>query len=68
MVAEYVLKDSNKPMGVSKYKLSNRISEELQDMLPSIEDIKKYSIKILHQSGAKLIIFFFARKGFHERS
>lgn len=41
MVAEYALKDVNKPMGVSEYKLSNRVSEELQDKLPSIEDIEK---------------------------
>ncbi len=41
MVAEYALKDVNKPMGVSEYKLSNHISEELQDKLPSIEDIEK---------------------------
>lgn len=41
MVAEYALKDVNKPMGVSEYKLSNHVSEELQDKLPSIEDIEK---------------------------
>lgn len=41
MVAEYALKDVNKPMGVSEYKLSNCISKELQDKLPSIEDIEK---------------------------
>lgn len=41
MVAEYALKDVNKPMGVSEYKLSNHILGELQDKLPSIEDIKK---------------------------
>ena len=41
MVAEYALKDVNKPMGVSEYKLSNHISKELQDKLPSIEDIEK---------------------------
>ena len=41
MVAEYALKDVTKPMGVSEYKLSNHISEELQDKLPSIEDIEK---------------------------
>ena len=35
------MKDVNKPMGVSEYKLSNRVSEELQDKLPSIEDIEK---------------------------
>lgn len=41
VVAEYALKDVNKPMGVSEYKLSNCVSKELQDKLPSIEDIEK---------------------------
>lgn len=41
MVAEYALQDVNKPMGISEYRLSNEISEELQDSLPSIEDIEK---------------------------
>lgn len=41
MVAEYGLKDVNKPIGVSEYKISNHVSEELQDKLPSIEDIEK---------------------------
>lgn len=40
MVAEYALKDVNKLMGVSEYKPSNHVSEELQDKLPSIEDIE----------------------------
>lgn len=62
MVAEYDLKDVNKPMGVSEYKLSNHISEELQDKLPSIEDIEKGSIEILHQGGAKLVELIFCGK------
>ena len=41
MVTEYTLKDVNKSMGVSEYKLFNYISEELQGKLPSIEDIEK---------------------------
>ena len=41
LVAEYALKDVNKPMGVSEYKLSNHIDEELRDKIPSIEDIEK---------------------------
>ena len=58
MVAEYALKDVNKPMGVSEYRLSNHISEELQDKLPSIEDIE-----ILHQGGAKFMELIFCGKG-----
>ena len=41
MIAEYALKDINKPMGISEYKLSNKISKEIQNSLPSIEDIEK---------------------------
>ena len=41
VVAEYALKDVNKPMGISEYKLSAEISEELQNNLPSIEEIEK---------------------------
>ena len=41
MVAEYALQDVNKPMGISEYQLSNEISKELQESLPSIEDIEK---------------------------
>lgn len=40
LVAEYALKDVNKPMGISNYKLSNQISDDLQKNLPTIEDIK----------------------------
>lgn len=41
IVAEYALKDVNKPMGISEYVLSNEISAELQKNLPAIEDIEK---------------------------
>lgn len=41
VVAEYALQDVNKPMGISEYRLYNHIFEELQDKLPSIEDIEK---------------------------
>lgn len=40
LVAEYALRDVNKPMGVSEYKLSNQINKELQDNIPTIEDIE----------------------------
>lgn len=41
MVAEYALNDVNKPMGISAYKLSNEISEDLKESLPTVEDIEK---------------------------
>lgn len=40
LVAEYALKDINKPMGISGYKLSNKIADDLQENLPTIEDIE----------------------------
>ena len=41
LTAEYALKDINKPIGVSEYKLSDFVPEELVDTLPSAEDIEK---------------------------
>lgn len=41
LTAEYALKDINKPIGVSEYKLSDFVPHELSDTLPSAEDIEK---------------------------
>jgi predicted nuclease of restriction endonuclease-like (RecB) superfamily len=41
MTAEYALRDINKPIGVSEYKLSDFVPQELADTLPSAEDIEK---------------------------
>jgi hypothetical protein len=41
LTAEYALKDINKPIGVSEYKLSDYIPAELADALPTAEDIEK---------------------------
>ena len=38
--AEYSLKDINKPIGVSEYKLFEDIPEYLQSQLPKLEDIE----------------------------
>lgn len=40
LTAEYALKDINKPVGVSEYKILENIPEYLQDKLPKIEDIE----------------------------
>jgi hypothetical protein len=40
LVAEYALKDINKPVGVSEYKLLQDIPEYLQSQLPKAEDIQ----------------------------
>lgn len=40
IVAEYALKDMSKPMGVSKYKLTDSLPKGLVETLPSIEAIQ----------------------------
>ena len=40
LTAEYALRDMNKPMGVSEYKLQSKLPKNLADILPSAEDIK----------------------------
>lgn len=50
LTAEYALRDINKPIGVSEYRLSDFVPQELADTLPSAEDIErrikdKYEIK-----------------------
>jgi predicted nuclease of restriction endonuclease-like (RecB) superfamily len=41
LVAEYSLKDVNKPIGVSAYKTMGVLPDELSKQLPSVEDIQK---------------------------
>jgi predicted nuclease of restriction endonuclease-like (RecB) superfamily len=41
LTVEYALRDINKPIGVSEYKLSDFVPQELADTLPSSEDIEK---------------------------
>lgn len=40
VVAEYALRDSNKPIGVAEYQLVQSLPESLQTNLPSIEEIE----------------------------
>ncbi|MBR6517437.1 MAG: DUF1016 family protein [Bacilli bacterium] len=40
VVAEYSLKDMSKPIGVSEYKITNNLPNELKEQLPSIQDIQ----------------------------
>ncbi len=41
VVAEYALRDINKPMGISEYKLTEAIPENLKGSLPSIEELER---------------------------
>lgn len=50
LTVEYALRDINKPIGVSEYRLSGFVPQELADTLPSANDIEcriksKYDIK-----------------------
>ena len=38
--AEYALRDRNKPMGISEYKLTQAIPENIKTQLPSIEELE----------------------------
>lgn len=40
LVAEYSLMDISKPIGVSEYKMTGNLPKELENTLPSIEDIQ----------------------------
>lgn len=46
LTAEYALKDINKPVGVSEYKLLQDIPEYLKSQLPKAEDIELHIIDI----------------------
>lgn len=45
LVAEYALKDMKKPIGVTEYKLFDDLPKELQDTMPSVEDIETRVMK-----------------------
>ncbi|MEA1946532.1 MAG: PDDEXK nuclease domain-containing protein [Thermodesulfobacteriota bacterium] len=40
IIAEYALRDMSKPIGVSEYKLTEAIPEELRSSLPTIEELE----------------------------
>jgi len=42
LIAEYALRDINKPIGVSEYRITEEIPEKFRQQLPSIEDIKNH--------------------------
>jgi len=41
LVAEYALRDMSKPIGVATYRLTGALPAEMQESLPSIEELKK---------------------------
>jgi hypothetical protein len=41
MIAEYALRDIEKPIGVSEFKLLNKLPKKYENVLPSPEDIER---------------------------
>jgi hypothetical protein len=41
VIVEYALKDSHKPINVASYKIVQQLPEELQNQLPTPEQIEK---------------------------
>tara|TARA_B110000211_G_scaffold181818_1_gene205779 strand:+ start:1718 stop:2758 length:1041 start_codon:yes stop_codon:yes gene_type:complete len=41
IVAEYALRDNSKPIGIAEYQLEHALPKDLEDQLPSIEQIEK---------------------------
>ncbi len=53
--AEYALRDINKPMGISEYRLTDAIPEKIKTKLPSIEELEiKLAERIEKPSGNTL--------------
>jgi predicted nuclease of restriction endonuclease-like (RecB) superfamily len=47
--AEYALRDINKPLGISEYKLTEAIPENIKDQFPSIEELENQLIEKLKE-------------------
>jgi hypothetical protein len=41
VAAEYALRDTNKPIGVAEYQLSEALPKDLETSLPSIEQLER---------------------------
>ena len=51
VLAEYSLRDINKPIGVSDYKLTHAIPEEFKSSLPSIEELESELTQYLSEKS-----------------
>jgi len=41
LIAEYALRDMNKPISIAGYRLTKTLPPDLQETLPSIEELRK---------------------------
>jgi hypothetical protein len=53
VLAEYSLRDINKPIGVSDYQLTHAVPEELKSSLPSIEELESELAQYLDKKPSK---------------
>lgn len=53
VLAEYSLRDINKPIGVSDYQLTHAVPEELKSSLPSIEELESELGQYLDKKASK---------------
>ncbi|MGD7034109.1 PDDEXK nuclease domain-containing protein [Methylotuvimicrobium buryatense] len=56
LVAEYALRDNNKPIGVAEYQLAQVLPADLENQLPSIGEIQCHGWQALNtsmQSGCR---------------
>lgn len=51
VIAEYALRDNNKPIGIAEYQIGNKLPEELGSQLPSIERIVQTLLDDTKQEG-----------------
>ena len=55
LIAEYALKDMTKPIGVSEYTITSTLPKDLENMLPSVDDIRsrifQNSVENTHERG-----------------
>lgn len=49
--AEYALRDINKPMGISEYRLTESIPEIIKPKLPSIEELENQLMEKIEKTG-----------------
>ena len=55
VLAEYSLRDINKPIGVSDYQLTHAVPEEFKSSLPSIEELETELSLYLDKNPSKSI-------------
>ncbi|MBN1165672.1 MAG: DUF1016 family protein [Methanospirillaceae archaeon] len=70
-IAEYALRDIQKPIGVSEYQLTRALSEDLKERLPSVEEIEKtleeIELKTMSSMSGEIEINYKDGTKYHEK-